>query len=94
MNKQTATEKGTESTVTLMEPKKTIGEQGVRRRQLGYACIIVGLLLSLLTGFGFFTIDASILWPVLTTGAALLGIGLVKDYSENKYVRNEINYKK
>ena len=49
------------------------------RKVGGYFCILVGLVICFLQGFDFYTSEVSFVWPPLTMGTVLLGIGNITD---------------
>ena len=63
---------------------ETKGEKGVYRRNIGIFMLIIGTIMGILTGFIFYNIETMVLGIILSTGAALLGIGNVTDIWKTK----------
>lgn len=48
------------------------------KRLCGIIAIFVGLLMSIISGFHFYEIELGLIITVLSTGTALLGVGVLK----------------
>jgi hypothetical protein len=62
------------------------GSTGVPRRVLGILCIVAGIGLSIIDVFSAFSANGNNIWALLVTGSALLGIGVVKNWSNRTTV--------
>jgi len=62
-----------------------LGEKGVYRRRLGILGFVAGVAAFIAGGFAWFDIDVGELWAILGSSGGLIGIGVFKDVSKNKY---------
>jgi hypothetical protein len=53
------------------------------RIRIGTLSLLVGIIMSVLSGFDFYNPDSGVVWALLTLGSALIGVGIVKQFVPN-----------
>ena len=64
-------------------PTKTTIVSANYRIKMGTISLVIGIVMAALSGFDFYNPDSSVVWSLLTLGATLIGIGLIKDFRPN-----------